>query len=187
MANTKPSRYIECGRIINTHGCRGEVKAEPWMDAPHDLIDLGRVFIGEGEEKKEIKITRGAVMQGRFLLLGLAGVTTMDQADALRGTVLYAAREDFHLEEGQYFLSDVLGLTVLDTREGREGNVLGVVEDILPGAAAQIYSVKTPAGTEVLVPAVPAFITEVRPGEFVRMSPIDGMFEDSDTAGKESD
>ena len=93
----------------------------------------------------------------------------------------------FHLEEGQYFLSDVLGLTVLDTREGREGNVLGVVEDILPGAAAQIYSVKTPAGAEVLVPAVPAFITEVRPGEFVRMAPIDGMFEDSDTAGKESD
>ncbi len=171
------SRFIECGRIINTHGCRGEVKAEPWMDAPHDLIDLGRVFIGEGEEKKEIKITRGAVMQGRFLLLGLEGVTTMDAADALRGTILYADRSDFHLEDGQYFLSDVLGLTVLDAREGREGQILGRVEDILPGAASQIYSVKTPAGEEVLVPAVPAFITEVVPGSHVRMAPIDGMFE----------
>ncbi len=188
MAQTKPSRFIECGRIINTHGCRGEVKAEPWMDAPHDLIDLGRVFIGEGEDKQEVKITRGAVMQGRFLLLGLAGVSTMDDADRLRGTVLYAAREDFHLEDGQYFLSDVLGLTVLDARTGREGNTLGVVEDILPGAASQIYSVKTPQGTEVLVPAVPAFITEVKVGEYVRMTPIDGMFEDSDAdSKKESD
>ncbi len=185
MAKIQPSRYIECGRIINTHGCRGEVKAEPWMDAPHDLIDLGRVFIGEGEDKREVKITRGAVMQGRFLLLGLEGVTTMDAADALRGTVLYAAREDFHLAQGQYFLSDVLGLTVLDAREGREGTVLGTVEDILPGAASQIYSVKTPAGAEVLVPAVPAFITEVRAGEYVRMTPIDGMFETDDA--KESD
>ncbi len=181
MAHTKPSRYIECGRIINTHGCRGEVKAEPWMDAPHDLIDLGRVFMGEGEDKREVRITRGAVMQGRFLLLGLEGVTTMDAADALRGTVLYAAREDFHLEKGQYFLSDVLGLTVLDARQGREGTVLGTVEDILPGAASQIYSVRTPDGGEVLVPAVPAFITEVKVGEYVRMTPIDGMF-DSDSA-----
>ncbi len=189
MAITKSSRYIECGKIINTHGCRGEVKAEPWMDAPHDLIDLGRVFIGEGEDKREMKITRGAVMQGRFLLLGLAGVTNMDEADALRGAVLYAAREDFHLKDGQYFLSDVLGLTVIDARVGREGTVLGVVEDILPGAAAQIYSVKTPDGAEVLVPAVPAFITEVRPGEYVRMTPIDGMFENGDTTDdqKESD
>ncbi len=186
MASHPISRFIECGRIINTHGCRGEVKAEPWMDSPHDLIDLGRVFVGEGEDKREIKITRGAVMQGRFLLLGLAGVTTMDAADALRGTVLYADRADFHLAEGQYFLSDVVGLPVHDAREGREGIVLGVVEDILPGAAAQIYSVKTPAGAEVLVPAVPAFITEVVPGEYVRMTPIDGMFEDS-SSEKESD
>ncbi len=184
MTSHKAARFLECGRIINTHGCRGEVKAEPWTDEPYDLVELGRVFIGDGDDKREVKITRGAVMQGRFLLLGLEGVTTMDAADALRGTVLYAAREDFHLEDGQYFLSDVLGLTVLDAREGREGQVLGVVEDILPGAAAQIYSVKTPDGTEVLVPAVPAFIAEVVPGEYVRMTPIDGMFENRDTAGE---
>ena len=121
MANPKIplSRYIECGKIINTHGCRGDVKAEPWTDTPRDLLDLGRVFVGDGEDKKEIKILRGSVMQGRFLMLSLEGVESMDAADALRNTVLYAAREDFHLAEGQYFLSDALGLPVYDTREGR--------------------------------------------------------------------
>ena len=188
MATTKQniSRFIECGKIINTHGCHGDVKAEPWTDTPRDLIDLGRVFLGEGEDKREHRILRGAVMQGRFLMLSLEGVDSMDAADALRNQVLYAAREDFHLAEGQYFLSDAIGLPVIDAREGREGEELGVVEDILPGAAAQIYSVKTPAGLEVLVPAVPAFITEVRPGECVRMTPIDGMFENNDTPGKEN-
>lgn len=180
------SRFIECGKIINTHGCRGEVKAEPWTDSPRDIIDLGRVFIGDGEDKREVKITRGAVMQGRFLLLGLEGVADMDAADALRNTVLYAAREDFHLADGQYFLSDAIGLPVLDAREGREGVTLGVVEDILPNAASQIYTVKTPNGAEVLVPAVPAFITEVIPGECVRMTPIDGMFENNDAPDKEN-
>lgn len=180
MATNKLSPYIECGRIINTHGCRGEVKAEPWTDEPYDMVELGRVFIGDGEEKREMKITRGAVMQGRFLLLGLAGVTTMDAADALRGTVLYAAREDFHLAEGQYFLSDAVGLPVYDAREGREGQLLGTVTDISPNAASEIYTVRTPAGEDVLVPAVSAFITEVVPGEYVRMTPIDGMFDGFD-------
>lgn len=179
-ANQKVSRFIECGKIINTHGCRGDVKAEPWTDTPRDLIDLGRVFIGDGEDKKEIKILRGSVMQGRFLMLSLEGVDTMDAADALRNTVLYAAREDFHLAEGQYFLSDALGLPVYDTREGREGTLLGTVTDISPNAASDIYTVKTPEGAEVLVPAIPVFVTEVIPGECVRMAPIDGMFENRD-------
>ena len=180
------SRFIECGKIINTHGCHGDVKAEPWTDTPRDLIDLGRVFLGEGECKREVKILRGSVMQGRFLLLSLEGVEDMNTADALRNTVLYAAREDFRLAEGQYFISDAIGLPVLDTREGREGKVLGVVEDILPNAASDIYTVKTPDGDEVLVPAIPVFIKEVVPGECVRMAPIDGMFENADALEKEN-
>ena len=182
-----PSRFIECGKIINTHGCHGDVKVEPWTDTPRDLIDLGRVFVGEGEAKREIKILRGSVMQGRFLMLTLEGVTDMDAADALRNTVLYAAREDFHLAEGQYFLSDALGLPVYDTREGREGILLGTVTDISPNAASDIYTVKTPAGDEVLVPAIPVFVTEVKPGEYVRMAPIDGMFENRDGASADTD
>ena len=180
MAN-HVSRYIECGKIINTHGCRGDVKVEPWTDTPRDLVDLGRVFLGDGDDKREIKILRGSVMQGRFLMLSLEGVESMDAADALRNRVLYAAREDFHLAEGQYFLSDAIGLPVLDVREGREGTVLGVVKEIQPNAASDIYTVVTPDGAEVLVPAIPVFVTEVVPGEYVRMTPIDGMFENSDS------
>ena len=193
MATPKASvsRFIECGKIINTHGCRGDVKVEPWTDTPRDLIDLGRVFMGDGEDKKEIKILRGSVMQGRFLMLTLEGINDMNAADALRNTVLYAAREDFHLADGQYFLSDAIGLPVLDTREGREGNLLGTVVDISPNAASDIYTVRTPDGVDVLVPAIPVFVTEVIPGECVRMAPIDGMFENrdtsaADTSGKEN-
>ena len=80
MAITAASRFIECGKIINTHGCHGDVKVEPWTDTPRDLVDLGRVFIGEGEVKKEVKILRGSVMQGRFLMLSLEGVTDMNAA-----------------------------------------------------------------------------------------------------------
>ena len=124
-------------------------------------------------------------MQGRFLMLTLEGVTDMNAADSLRNTVLYAAREDFDLEEGQYFLSDAIGLPVYDAREGREGTLLGTVTDISPNAASDIYTVKTPDGAEVLVPAIPVFVADVKPGDRVLMTPIDGMFEDSDSEDRE--
>lgn len=173
-----PTPYLECGKIINTHGCRGDVKVDPWTDAPADLADMKRVFLKQGNGMKEMAITHASVMQGRFVLLGLDGVTDMEAADALRNRVLYAAREDFHLEPGQYFLSDVIGLPVWDAREGREGRVLGEVMDIQPNAASSIYTVKTPDGKEVLVPAIPVFVKEVCPGSHVSMTPIDGMFDD---------
>ena len=50
------------------------------------------------------------------------------------------------------------------------------------GKLEGVYTVKTPDGAEVLVPAIPVFVTEVIPGECVRMAPIDGMFENRDSS-----
>ena len=174
-----PTPYLECGKIINTHGCRGDLKVDPWTDTPDVLADMDRVFLKEGERMKEMTVTHASVLQGRFVLLGLDGVGSMEAADALRNRVLYAAREDFALEEGQYFLSDVIGLPVWDVREGREGVVLGKVKDIQPNAASSVYTIVTPDGKEVLVPAVPAFIKEVVPESHVSIEPIGGMFDDA--------
>ena len=149
----KLTPYLECGKIINTHGCKGGMKVDPWMDSPEDFCDLERVFIGDGEQKTPRNIIRTSVMQGRFILLTLEGVNDMDAADAMRNTVLYAARE------------------------GREGQLLGTVAEINPGVAAPLYVVNTPKG-QVMVPAVPAFIADVIPGECVKMTPIAGMFDD---------
>ena len=166
--------YLECGMIINTHGCHGDLKVDPWMDSPDAFRALKRVFVGE--EKTERTVLRTSVMQGRFILLSLDGVKNMDEAEALRGVTLYAAREDFHLEEGRYFLSDIIGVDVLDAREGKEGTKLGVLQEILPGGAAPVYAVATEKG-QVLVPGVSAFVKKVVPGEYICIAPIEGMFD----------
>ncbi len=167
--------YLECGKIINTHGCHGDLKVDPWMDSPQAFCKLKRVFLGD--DKKECRVLRTSVMQGRFILLVLEGVDTMDAAEALRNVTLYVAREDLHLAEGQYFLSDIIGVDVLDAREGREGQKLGVLKEILPGSSAPIYAIDTAKG-QVLVPGVPAFVKDVAPGEYVCIAPIPGMFDD---------
>lgn len=167
--------YLECGKIINTHGCRGDLKVDPWMDSPEAFCELERVFVGD--HKVERRVLRTSVMQGRFILLALEGVDNMDAAEALRNVTLYAAREDFNLDEGQYFLSDIIGVDVFDAREGREGQKLGVLTEILPGSSVPVYAIQTEKG-QVLVPGVPAFVKDVIPGESISIAPIAGMFDD---------
>ncbi len=180
MTKNERSLYLECGQIINTHGVRGGLKVDPWSDAPKDICRLTRIYMGKGEQKTEYRILRASVLQGRFLLLELEGVTDMDKAAALRGQTLYALRADIPLKEGQYFLSDAVGLPAVDVRPGHEGQVLGRVTAVEDGAAAPIFTVTTSHGP-VLVPGVPAFIREVVPGDHVGIEPIDGMFENADT------
>ena len=100
-------RYIECGKIINTHGCRGGVKAESWCNSEDDLAGLSRVFILRGSEYEEYKITKSSIFK-QFVLLDLKGVDDMDKAMLLKNKTLYALREDFALEEGEFFLADKL-------------------------------------------------------------------------------
>ena len=165
--------YLECGQIINTHGVKGTVKVDPWGDSAASIAALPRVFLKKGGEYRCVQVRHTSVFK-QFVLMELEGVTDLDAAMAMRGQVLYAAREDFHLEEGQYFWADVIGVPVYDDR--CEGDVLlGTVKDMLPGVAAGVYVIETPYG-EAMVPAVPAFIKKVEPGEYVRIAPIDGMF-----------
>lgn len=176
MTDTSLTPYLECGRIINTHGCRGGIKVEPWADSPEGLCRLERLYIRRGDAWQGLKLTRASVMKGQFLLLEVEGVTDMDAAAALRGEVLYARREDIPLKQGQYFLADTEGLPVLDGRPGREGARLGVVAEVLSSAASPLLVVDTGHG-RVMVPAVSAFVKEVVPGAHITLEPIDGMFD----------
>ena len=187
MAEATLTPYLECGRVINTHGCRGGIKVEPWADSPADLCRLGHLFLRRGADMLPLTVRRASVMKGQFLLLEVEGVTDMDTASALRGEVLYARRADMPLRRGQYFLADAEGLPVRDGRPGRKGQVLGRVAEILSGAASPLLSVDT-GRCRVLVPAVAAFVREVVPGSHVTVTPIDGMFDgEAEVAGDAAD
>ncbi|MBQ9162331.1 MAG: 16S rRNA processing protein RimM [Clostridia bacterium] len=167
------SPYLECGKIINTHGIKGAVKIDPWTDTPKDFLDFKRVFLKSADAYREVRVLHSSVFK-QFIICELEGVCDMDAAETMKNKLLYAAREDFNLAEGQYFLADIEGVDVIDDRDGKR---LGVLEEILPGAASAIYAVRTDNG-QVLVPAVPEFVKDVCPGEFVRIRPIDGMFDE---------
>ncbi len=158
-------RYIEAGRITTTHGVAGEVKIEVWLDSPDFLKKCGRVFV-EGREYG----FRSAKLQNRFLIAGLDGVDSVAAAMGLKGKHVYIDRNDAPLKKGEYFLQDIIGIRVTD----REGNPVGVLEEIFEAPASNVYVVR--GGKEHLIPAVPAFIvsTDAEAGVMV-VDLIEGM------------
>ncbi len=144
--------YIEAGRIVNTHGVRGEVKIEVWLDSPDFRRRCGRIFL-DGRARKILS----AREQKQFLIAQLEGVEDLNAAIPLKGRTVFISRRDAGLPEGAYFLQDIIGAEVRDEL----GNSIGRLEDILERPASDVYVIRSENGTEHLIPAVPAFIRKV--------------------------
>lgn len=164
--------YPECGRIINTHGCRGGVKIEPWCDSPAVFAALPAVYFKKGDRMQPVRVCRAAVLGNRFVSAELEGVTTMEAADALRGSILYAKRADLKIEEGALLIAEMIGLPVIDEKSGKR---LGTLTDVIHPGATDIYVIATDKG-EAMVPAVAEFVREVDIEKGIVIAPIEGMF-----------
>lgn len=164
--------YIECGKVINTHGCFGGLKLESWCNSPRELTELRRLYLKKGVDYIEYKVTKASVFK-QFVILTLDTVDTMDLALAMKGQTVYARRKDFHLAKGEYFLADLIGLSVIDVDTQK---VYGTLSETINRGASDIYVVQTANG-ERMIPAVSEFIdhVDIEKGIFVR--PIEGMLD----------
>ena len=162
--------YPECGKIVNTHGCHGGVKAESWCDTPADLAALPTVYMKTAEDMTPYAVRRASVFRDRFVFLELAGIESMEQAEALRGRILYAKRDDLHLPEETLLVAELIGMPVTDAATHE---TIGIVRDVIHPGATDIYVVQTPRG-EAMIPAVPAFIRAIGP-KGVEITPIEGL------------
>lgn len=171
-------QFLEAGKIVRTHGVRGELVLECWADSPEFLGKVKRFYWDGG--KRDAGLLSSRVHKGR-LLVRLSGVDTVEQGDALRGKVLYLNREDVTLPEGSFFLQDLIGLRVVDGTTGQE---YGELREVLPTGANDVYRIVGSTGKEYLFPAVRHMIKRVALEEGVlEVLPIPGIF---DEAGEEA-
>ena len=142
-------QYLEAGRIVNTHGVRGEVRIEPWADDAAFLTRFKRFYM----DSAPIRV-RAARVHKNMVIAALEGVEDVNAAMSLKGQVIYINRSDVKLPKGKVFLQDILGARVV-TEQGEE---LGVLEDVMDAPAASVLVVK--GQREILIPDVPAFVLE---------------------------
>lgn len=168
----KKAKFLECGKIINTHGVKGGIKLEAWCDSPADLAALSRVFLVCDGEYVERKVRRASVFK-QFVLAELEGVADIDAAMRLKGQTVYADRDDFDIDEGSFFIADIIGLDVIDIATGEK---IGVLSDVMNLGASDIYTVRTARGDK-MIPAVPEFIKEIDTEKGIYVSLIEGMLD----------
>ena len=92
----------------------------------------------------------------------------------MKGTTLYASRDDFELGEGDFFIADLLGLPVIDNIDGK---VYGRIKDVINRGASDIYVVTTPTG-ERMMPVVEEFVKRVDPESGIYVETIPGLLSD---------
>jgi 16S rRNA processing protein RimM len=167
-------QYLEAGKIVTTHGVRGEVKMELWCDGVDFLKKIKTLYCSpQGGRTLHLKSIRAA---GRMALATFEGVEDMDAARALCGQELYFDRADAKLPAGKWYVADLIGCEV---RDANTGKVYGTVTMVDHPGPQDIYTVKGTDGKTYLFPGVDAFLKERNPPEgYITVTPIPGMFDD---------
>lgn len=143
---------IVIGEILKPQGIKGELKVKPLTDDADRFGELREVYIG-GELKKVLAVR----IAPDFVYIALSGIPDRNAAELYRGKMLEVDREDaVELEEGQYFIVDVVGCEVFDD----SGVKIGEVADIRQ-AARDIYTVRTPDGRDVMFPLLKDLVIEM--------------------------
>lgn len=161
--------YLEAGKIVNTHGIRGEVKIMPYTDVPELLCEFDRLFL----DRKEIFIERARVAKN-MVIAKLEGIDTPEQAEKLRNKILYMHRDDLELDDDTYFIQDLIGIEVKDADTGF---VYGKIKDVMQTGANDVYVIEG-NGREYLVPAIADVVVSTDiDGNSMTIKVLDGLFD----------
>jgi 16S rRNA processing protein RimM len=140
------------GEVLKPQGIRGELKVKTYTDFPEDVKAFGTVYI----DNQPYKILSFRVGNDGAAYMGLRGIPDRNAAELFRGKKLEGEREDAPaLEEGQYYIVDIIGLSC----ETEEGEILGTVKDI-SNLSSDIYTIEK-AGKNILFPAIKGVVVKV--------------------------
>lgn len=148
---------LQVGVITTTHGIRGEVKVFPTTDDPKRFKDLKQVVVDTGRQQLDMEIASVKFFKN-MVIVKFKGIDDINDVEKYRKAGIYVTRENaVPLKENEYFIADLIGLTVV-TEEGEE---LGKIDDVLQTGANDVYVVKQKNAADLLIPAIHDCVKEV--------------------------
>ncbi|MDO5713213.1 MAG: ribosome maturation factor RimM [Tissierellia bacterium] len=163
------NNFTEIGKIVNTHGIKGTLKVYPYTDDLRRFLDLNRVFVGSDKTPYYLD---SVAIRNNMVYINFRDYNSINDVLHLKDSFLYILKEErVPLQEGQYFISDLIDLEVYD----EDDKYLGVIIDLQQGPGNDVYIIKDHDLTWLL-PGVKEFILSINLKEkkmIVRL--IEGM------------
>ena len=167
-------QYIDTGVIVGTHGLRGEMRVQPWSDSPTFLTTFDTMYLDE-QGRQPLRV-RSARVHKNIVLLTAEGIGSIEEAERLRGKVLYVNRKDIALESGRHFVQDLIGCEVSDADTGER---YGELTDVISTGANDVWQVTDAQGKDYLVPVIPDVVVSVDiDAERITLRPLGGIFDE---------
>jgi 16S rRNA processing protein RimM len=169
----KPKDRVCVGAVAGSYGVRGEVRLKSFCAEPEAIATYGPLWSEDGA--RSFHVTLGAAVAQGYAAR-LSGITTKEQADALRGVRLFVDRDRLPApEDDEFYHADLIGMEVFDTG----GKSLGRIKAVLNHGASDLLEVVTPGQTgALLIPFTLAIVPTVDlTARRVIVDPPEGLFE----------
>ncbi|GFN23959.1 ribosome maturation factor RimM [Thermanaeromonas sp. C210] len=165
-------KRIAVGKVVSTHGHRGEVKVWPWTDFPERYRPGTRLFLAQGDTCLTVARSR---QHGKSVIVQFAEIQDLTSAEKLRGAILEVEPWEVEpLPPGRYYIFQLVGCRVYT----EEGELLGELRDVQQTGANDVFVVVTPEAGEVLIPAVKEVVREIDVEQgIIRVKPIPGLLD----------
>lgn len=144
---------IKIGKIVNAVGLKGEVKVYNYSDSPDAYERADAVYMGD-----VLLAVENVRLQKNMVILKLSGIDDRNGAEAVKGKEIFITEADLPvLPEGQFYVRDLIGMTVKE----QDGVPLGKVVNVLQNTAQDIFEVERENGKQLLIPKVDEFVIRI--------------------------
>ena len=142
--------FLEVGKIINTHGLKGEVKAVTWTDSPDDFEKIKHMTVKRRSAEEQLDV-EGIKYQKNNIIIKFAQIKSIEQAEMYKNAVLLAKREELgELPEGVYYIADLIGCEVFD----KQGEKIGDLTEVFSTGSNDVYEIKRTGRKTLYVPII---------------------------------
>lgn len=167
-------KYLEAGKIVSTHALKGEVRVEVWCNSVEEFCTLRTLYFNNGTQKIKVKSRPNK----NVAIMKIDGIDNINDADLLRGKVVYVDRDDIELDDEEFFIQDIIGLTVKDIDTCIE---YGTITDVFNTGANDIYQMRDKNGRDVYIPVIDDIVKSVDlDNNVVFIKVMKGLFDDED-------
>ncbi|WP_179395560.1 ribosome maturation factor RimM [Lacticaseibacillus absianus] len=151
------SNLYHVGKIVNTHGIKGELKIVPITDFPEQRFAKGSKLVIEAAPNVDVEVAHVRQQKGLYLL-SLKGYDDINLVLPFKGHLLSVRETDLQaLDDGEYYYHDIIGLTVID----QTGATLGQVTEILAPGPNDVWVIPRPGQPDILLPFLNSVVQRI--------------------------